>query len=290
MNEHVRVALAQYLHDSDPVAAVAEARRAGADIVVFPESFSNGLASFDPADPDAQERWCTDAQTVEGEYVGMFRRAAREQGVHVVATFLEAAKPLPFNSALLIAPDGCTVLHHRKVYVCDFDFPECATAAGGGFAVGHVQTTAGPLAVGLMICMDREYPEPARALSRSGAEIALVPNCCDLATDLAVGDVRIAQMRGRAFENVMGIAVANYPRPRCDGHSLAVDATGNILVMAGEESGLVVATFDLSELRRMREVDAFRWRPDTHSEPRSQLVSCSRREPRPDPTSGTRSP
>jgi len=267
------VALAQYMHDSDPVAVIAEARRAGADIVVFPESFSNGLASFDPTDPDARERWCKDAQTVGGEYVGMFRRAARQHGVHVVATFLEAAEPLPFNSALLIAPDGCTVLHHRKVYVCDFDFPECATAAGAGFAVGHIQTNAGPLAIGLMICMDREYPEAARALSRSVAEIALVPNCCDLATDPAVGDVRIAQMRGRAFENVMGIAVANYPRPRCDGHSFAVDATGKILVMAGEESGLVVATFDLSELRRMREEDAFRWRLDTRSELGSRVMS-----------------
>jgi deaminated glutathione amidase len=175
MNEHVRVALAQYLHDSDPVAVIAEARRAGADIVVFPECFSNGLTSFDPADPDAQERWCKDAHTVEDEYVGMFRRAARQHGMHVVATFLEAAEPLPFNSALLIALDGCTVLHHRKVHICDFDFPECATAAGAGFFVGHIQTVAGHPAVGLMICMDREYPEAARALSRSGAEIALVP-------------------------------------------------------------------------------------------------------------------
>jgi deaminated glutathione amidase len=70
-------------------------------------------------------------------------------------------------------------------------------------------------------------------------------------------------MRGRAFENVIGIAVANYPGPRCDGHSFAVDATGKILVMANEEPGLVVATFDVSELRRLRHEDAFRWRTGT---------------------------
>jgi predicted amidohydrolase len=63
-----------------------------------------------------------------------------------------------------------------------------------------------------MICMDREYPEAARALSRRGGEIVVVPNCCDLATDTACGDVRIAQVRGRAFETAMGIAVANNGR------------------------------------------------------------------------------
>lgn len=61
------------------------------------------------------------------------------------------------------------------------------------------------------------------------------------------------------------IAVANYPRPRCDGHSFAVDAAGKILVLADEEPGLVVATFDLLALRGLRREDAFRWssRPAT---------------------------
>jgi predicted amidohydrolase len=171
MDQHVRVALAQWPPDGNPVLAIAASRRAGADIVVFPELFSNGLASFDATDPIAREQWCKNAHTVEGEYVGVFRRAGRQEGVHVVTTFLEAAEPLPFNTALLIAPDGRTILHHRKVHVCDFDSPECATARGHGFDVGRIQTTAGPVAVGLMICMDREYPEPARALSRGGAEI-----------------------------------------------------------------------------------------------------------------------
>jgi hypothetical protein len=67
--------------------------------------------------------------------------------------------------------------------------------------------------------------------------------------ETVVGDVRIAQMHERAFENVIGIAVTSYPAPRCDGHSFAVDTTGKILVMADERPGLVVATSDLSELR-----------------------------------------
>ena len=109
-----------------------------------------------------------------------------------------------------------------------------------------------------MICMDREYPEAARALSRQGAENALVPNCCDLATD-RIGDTRIAQARGRAFEMVLGIAVANYPVPQCDGHSFAVDPCGSIITIADASPQLVLATFDIGMIRRLRTEERFRW-------------------------------
>jgi predicted amidohydrolase len=255
--DKLRVALAQYPSGGDPGTIVREAR-AAAHIVLFPEMYSNGYAPFDRDDPAAHARWLAGAQAVDGDFVGQFRGAARASGVHVVATFLEAAQPKPFNAAVLIDPRGDVVLHHRKVHICDFDTPEFACARGETFDVTAIETSAGPVRVGLMICMDREFPEAARVLSRKGAEIALVPNCCALANDPDCGDVRIAQMRGRAFETVMGIAVANYPAPRCDGHSFAVDARGRIIVMAGASPGLSVAEFDLAAIRAARMDDAFR--------------------------------
>jgi predicted amidohydrolase len=136
--------------------------------------------------------------------------AARTHRIYVIATFLEKAEPKPFNAALLIAPGGDPVLHHRKVHICDFDSPELARSRGTGFSVCDIETGTGPVRVGLMICMDREYPEAARSLSRQGAEIALVPNCCDLAADPVCGDVRIAQARGRAFETAPRLTVAAF--------------------------------------------------------------------------------
>jgi deaminated glutathione amidase len=111
-----------------------------------------------------------------------------------VATFLEAADPKPFNSALLIDPNGPTVLDHRKVHFRALDSPRSACDRGKQFSVGEIETAAGSVKLGLMICMEREYPEAQRTLSSAGAEIALVPNCFDLATDRVAGDVRIAQM------------------------------------------------------------------------------------------------
>jgi predicted amidohydrolase len=66
-------------------------------------------------------------------------------------------------------------------------------------------------------------------------------------------------MRGRAFETVMGIAVANYPVPRCDGHSFAVDPSGAIIAMADHSPGLAIAAFDLAAIRKARIEDRFRW-------------------------------
>src|SRR5580765_2267698 len=119
--------------------------------------------------------------------------SARRHGVHVVATFLETGAPDPFNAALLVDRDGCTALHHRKVHTCFFDVPEKACGRGDGFSTVSIATASGPLTVGIMVCMDREYAAAATALSQAGAEIALVPNCCELAGDAVVGDVRIAQ-------------------------------------------------------------------------------------------------
>jgi predicted amidohydrolase len=49
-----------------------------------------------------------------------------------------------------------------------------------------------------------------------------------------------SQARGRAFETVIGIAVANYLAPRCDGHCFAVDPSGRIIAMASDLPGFVV--------------------------------------------------
>lgn len=166
---------------------------------------------------------------------------------------------------MLIDDRGDTLLQHRKVHTCFFDAPEKACGRGDAFGSAEIATASGPVRVGLMICMDREYPQAAMQLSAQGVEIGLVPNCCHLGSDPVVGDVRIAQARGRAFEAVKGLAVANYPAPRCDGRSFAVDPLGRILVMADERAGLAIADFDLGLIRRTRREDWFRWRPADRS-------------------------
>jgi N-carbamoylputrescine amidase len=104
--------------------------------------------------------------------------------------------------------------------------------------------------VGAMICHDREFPEIARILMLEGAELILTPNACDLEAN------RIGQFRARAFENMVGVAMANYAAPQANGHSaafdgMACDAEGNsrdtLVVEAGE--GIYLAAFDIDQIR-----------------------------------------
>ncbi|MCL6625701.1 MAG: carbon-nitrogen hydrolase family protein, partial [Alicyclobacillus shizuokensis] len=105
------------------------------------------------------------------------------------------------------------------------------------------------------ICYDREFPESARILMLNGAEIILVPNACDM------NDVRLRQLSVRAFENMVGVAMANYVGPGW-GRSAAYHpcvftedgrVTDSTVVEADESEGVWIAEFDLDALRRYRE-------------------------------------
>lgn len=260
VNARLRIALAQVHADADLDAIVALAAGEGADVVVFPELFSNGYARFDPADAVARAAWIDAAEPLDGSFVDRFQTAARRHGVAVVATLLERASPKPFNSALLVDSTGAVVLHQRKRHICFFDAPEEACAAGDRSAVVRLSTKAGDVTVGMMICMDREYSDVADDLVRQGAEVVLVPNSCWLHDDPDVGDVRICGIRAMAFETVMAIAVANYPAPKDDGHSVIADPLGRLITIGDTKPGLVVGDIDLGELRRLQKSEWFRRR------------------------------
>lgn len=254
----LRIALAQVMADSDFDAVIGRAADEGADIVVFPEMVSNGYRRFDPADLAARAAWIDTAEPLDGRFVGRFRSAAHRHSVAVVATLLERATPKPFNSALLIAASGEVILHQRKRHICFFDAPEEACAAGDRSAVVRLPTKAGEVSVGMMICMDREYSDVVDDLARQGAEVVLVPNSSWLHDDPEIGDVRLCGIRGMAFETVMAIAVANYPAPKNDGHSVIVDPLGRIVAMGGAPSDLFMGDVDLEALRRLQKSEWFR--------------------------------
>ena len=105
-----------------------------------------------------------------------------------------------------------------------------------------------------MICYDREFPESARLLMLQGAELILVPNACPMEVN------RLSQLRARAFENMVCIAMCNYPDgvPDCNGRSSVFDGMAwkengdmNILLADGGE-GIFLACADMDALREYR--------------------------------------
>ena len=235
------------------------ARAAGADIALFPELWSTGMTFFDPSREGARERWRAQALSPDDPFVQHFRGLARELRMAVALTYLEEWEGGPRNSVSLIDRRGRIVLTYAKVHTCEFDV-ESALTPGDGFPVCNLETGAGEVRVGFMICFDREFPEAARALMLAGAEIILTPNACDLDAH------RLGQFKARAFENMCGVAMANYAAPTHNGHSVAYDAEAyagggpghdgtardTLIVEAGEEEGVYLAAFDLARLRDYR--------------------------------------
>ncbi len=249
----------------------------GAGIVVFPEMWSNGYGS--ERSSDGHVRFSGPPRKRGDSYVAAFQEAAVSLGVSLVITYLESAADGLRNSATLIDARGRIALHYSKVHTCAFDEPESFLAPGDALDVCEIDTPAGPVTVGILICFDREFPESARELARNGAELILVPNCCELEQH------RLAQLEARAFENMAAIAVANYAAPKANGRSvlfdgMAFDDSGRSRKMrvseGGEDEAVIAGPIDLAALRKYRQEEPWgeKWR-------RAELYSeLSKRENR----------
>ncbi len=232
------------------------AKAMGADLALFPEMWNTGYAMTEDEQALRQN-----AVSRDSGFVRAFQEAAKELNMAVAITYLERYDPLPRNTVTLFDRFGKPVLTYAKVHTCDFDVERHLTP-GDEFPVAELDTAAGPVKVGAMICYDREFPESARILMLQGAEILLVPNACPMEGN------RLSQLRARAFENMVGIATCNYAygQPDCNGHSSAfdgvaygeirpgvVEARDILVVEAGELEGIYPAAFPMDTIRAYRE-------------------------------------
>ncbi len=232
-----------------------KAKEAGADIALFPEMWSSGYQI-----PEDMGLLKALAVGKDSEFIRCYQKLAKELHMAIGITFLEAYEPLPRNSVVLFDRYGKEVYTYAKVHTCDFG-DECRLTAGEDFYAADLDTEKGVVRVGSMICYDREFPESARILMLKGAEILLVPNACPMEIN------RISQLRGRAYENMVGIATVNYPdaQPDCNGHSTAFDGIAyrpqepgsrdTLFMEADGSEGIFMADFPIDEIREYRSLE-----------------------------------
>jgi N-carbamoylputrescine amidase len=248
-------------HGADPQANLLKgeaychhAARKGADVALFPEMWNIGYTFFDHNLPGDHGKWRRRAISLDSPFVRHFQALAKELRMAIGLTFLQEWPEAPRNTLALIDSNGGIALTYAKVHTCDFS-AEAALTPGEDFYVCELDTAAGAVQIGAMICYDREQPESARILMLKGAEILLVPNACEMEP------LRLGQLQARAYENMVGIALANYAAPQENGHSIAYDGIAfekdersrdMILVQAGQVEGIYLAHYDLEALRRYR--------------------------------------
>jgi len=263
----IRVALLQMAaggsdQDANEAKGAAYCRRAsdmGADIALFPEMWNIGHTPC-PPDEEGRNRWQAQAIAPDDGFIAHFKELAKELRMAIALTYLERWDGAPRNSVSIIDRHGEILMTYAKVHTCDFSM-EAACTPGDDFCVCTLDTDKGDVKIGAMICFDREFPESARVLMLKGAELILTPNACTL------DDGRIGQFRARAFENMTGVAMANYAAPQHNGRSIAFDAVSfdeidgeardTLIIEAGEGEGVYLAAFDLDKLRAYREHESW---------------------------------
>ena len=240
---------------------IKEAKKSGADIVLFPECFLTAyccpdiveeLLPLEELENDSEFiDWCNSAVTEEEEHVLQIRKLAKELQIGVVITAFTKGEKYPQNTAFIIDRNGDIILKYSKVHTCDFDW-ERYLESGQEFKVCEFDGVN----IGVMICYDREYPESARELMLLGAEIIFNPNCC------GGMEPRLKELSVRAMENMVGVAMANPPAPGM-GRSAAFypmvwgdngEVLDNTIIVAEEFfEGIVYAEFDIDKIRDYRE-------------------------------------
>jgi predicted amidohydrolase len=167
------------------------------------------------------------AETIPGPTTARLGKAARAKNSYLVAGLYERDGQAVYNTSVLIDRQGRLAGKYRKVYLPREEI-EGGLTPGSDYPV--FDTDFGK--VGMMICWDIQYADPARALALRGAELLLTP--------IWGGDETLA--RARAIENHVYLATSGYDFP-----TYVMDPLGELLAVAAEDGSVAVATLNLNK-------------------------------------------
>jgi predicted amidohydrolase len=227
------------------VASMRAAAERDAQLVIFPECALTGYAynSLEEAIPFAEP--------IDGPAAEAIAATCQQTRAYAIVGFIESAGDNFYNAAMLVGPEG-VVGGYRKVHLPFIGIDRFLTPGDRPFQVFELPFGK----VGVNICYDISFPEPARILKLLGAElIALITNWPTAAW-------RSPQFvaNTRALENhVFYAAVDRVGTERgweFIGRSKVVDCNGDTLAEASPDAEeLLVVPVELQEANNNRIVN-----------------------------------
>jgi predicted amidohydrolase len=214
---------------------------AGAQVVCFPETQTVGYR-VDIATPDTP---------VEPERLdALHERVARRCRQLGLASVLGTETPLesdprggrPYNSALVISPEGAILRRHHKTRLTPLD--AVAYSPGSSIETFHLLG----IRMGVVICFEGfRFPETTRECVRQGAQVVFHPqNNTTRPNDWKI-PIHHAMLVTRAAENTVWFASCNMAHPQHQNcRSMVVAPDGRVHAQAElKREELVVADLDL---------------------------------------------
>ncbi len=236
------------------VAAIADAKAGGADMLFTPE-MSNII------DRDRQRASTNVLREDHDAVLAAAREAASREGIWVAlgSLAIDRGDGRFANRAFVINPAGDVVCRYDKMHMFDVDLATGeswreSNAYAPGDALGVVEDT--PFGrLGLAICYDIRFPALFAALGARKCDVIAVPAAFTVPTGR---DHWHLMQRARAVEGsafVVSAAQAGHHEDGRDtfGHSLAVDPWGKVLLDMGEgATGLGFVDLDLNRIAEVR--------------------------------------
>lgn len=211
------------------------------DLIVFPEY---QMFSPDYSDPAGL---ASASETSDGDFVGQFVSSAKENSTRILINFAERGygQHKPYNTSLLIDDLGMISGRYSKLHLFDaYSKQESSLYDFGRTPLKPVRS--GKISLGLQICYDIRFPEPARYLTLLGAQVLSYQ--AGWYRGERKLDVWRNLLRTRAIENGVFVLGTGQCGPDFTGHSMVVTPYGDIIAEAEEEETVVVKDLDMNIL------------------------------------------
>lgn len=213
------------------------------------------------------------AEPIPGPSTALFGELAKELGIVIVTSLFERRAPgIYHNTAVVLEKDGTIAGKYRKMHIPDDPgFYEKFYFTPGDLGFEPIQTSVGKL--GILVCWDQWFPEAARLMAMSGAELLIYPTAIgwnpddDQAEQDRQRNAWVTIQRAHAIANGVPVVSVNRVGHESDpaggpgtefwGTSFVAGPQGEYLFEADTESELsVVVPVDLARSESVR-----RWWP-----------------------------
>jgi predicted amidohydrolase len=220
---------------------IERAAREGVKLIVLPELFNTGYR--------VEEHDAALAETIPGETTEWMTTLSQKYDLYLIGCILEShiSRGLVYDTAVMTGPKG-VLGSYRKQNLWDTE--------KNRFAKGNELTLIdiGDVKIGLLICYEVGFPEPARFLAANGADILIYSSAFgearSYAWDLAT--------RARALENGCYVLASNRSGTEKNetvfaGMSRIVDPKGTVLVEAEKEDDIILFDLNLETVVKQRQ-------------------------------------
>jgi predicted amidohydrolase len=225
---------------------VKQAKKTGAELVVFPELSLTGYTVRDRAYELAEP-------VPKGDSVREIERVAKNEDVHIVFGAIERSAgtgAVLHNSAVLVGPKGY-LGKYRKMYLPTHSVFEEKRYFRPGYQADVFDTEVGK--IGMIVCYDIYFPEITRLLCLKGANLV---TCISASPSVRRGFFETLTA-ARAIENGVFLAYVNLAGIEDGlqfwGGSRIIAPSGSIISQAKYDvDDIIHATIDYSDMNRVR--------------------------------------